>query len=126
MKKIISILSITLLFTSLAHAKEGENSWAEMNLKGKVKSMQESKYAVAEKSGEVQKGERKDSIIYIFNENGYKIEKNRYMPDGSIKAGLGEPAMKKLKVGKIIQLYRIGFCRVDKIGSEIALYFAHK
>lgn len=48
------------------------------------------------------------------------------MPDGSIKTGLGEPAMKKLKVGKIIQLYRIGFCRVDKIGGEIALYFAHK
>lgn len=62
--------------------------------------------------------------IHWVGEPNVKIK--IFMPDGSVKTGLGEPAMKKLKVGKIIQLYRIGFCRVDKIGNEIFLYFAHK
>ncbi len=48
------------------------------------------------------------------------------MPDGSVREGVGEPATKKLKANQIVQLYRIGFCRVDKIGNEVAFYFAHK
>jgi glutamyl-tRNA synthetase len=51
------------------------------------------------------------------------------MPDGSVKSGIGETALRKLKPGSIIQLYRVGFCRVDRVdksGKEVALYFAHK
>lgn len=48
------------------------------------------------------------------------------MPDGNVKTGLGDPGMKKLKGGDIVQLQRIGFCRVDKAGIERVLYFAHK
>lgn len=51
------------------------------------------------------------------------------MPDGSVKSGVGETALRKLKPGSIIQLYRVGFCRVDKIdksGKEVTLYFSHK
>lgn len=48
------------------------------------------------------------------------------MPDGTVKTGLGDPGMKKLKDGDIVQLQRIGFCRVDKRGTERVLYFAHK
>lgn len=48
------------------------------------------------------------------------------MPDGKIVNGIGESALKKLKVGQMIQLYRVGFCRVDKIGKEVTLYFTHK
>ncbi len=48
------------------------------------------------------------------------------MPDGTVKDGVGEPALKKLKVGQIIQLYRVGFCRVDRTGKEVVLYFSHK
>lgn len=62
--------------------------------------------------------------IHWVGEPNVKIK--IFMPDGSVKTGIGEPAMKKLKVGQIIQFYRIGFCRVDKTGKEIAFYFAHK
>ncbi len=46
-------------------------------------------------------------------------------PDGVLQ-GIGEPAMKNLKVGDVIQMLRIGFGRVDKKGDEIQIVFAHK
>ena len=46
--------------------------------------------------------------------------------DGKIRNGIGEINMKKLKVGQLIQLVRIGFCRVDKVNKDIVLYYAHK
>lgn len=48
------------------------------------------------------------------------------MSDGSVKTALAEPAIKKIKLSQLIQFVRIGFCRVDKIGKEIVLYFTHK
>ena len=48
------------------------------------------------------------------------------MPDGLIMSALTEPDVKKLKVGDLVQFYRIGFCRVDKVGKDTVLYFAHK
>lgn len=47
-------------------------------------------------------------------------------PDGVVK-GLGEPAMKKLKAGCLIQMERVGFGRIDKVSNgKIIIYFAHK
>jgi len=49
------------------------------------------------------------------------------MPDNSVQRGLGEPALKKVKVGDIVQFMRIGFARCDKkLKNEIIFYFAHK
>lgn len=48
------------------------------------------------------------------------------MPDGSIKQAIAELGIKKAKVNDLIQLVRIGFCRVDKTGREIKLCFAHR
>ncbi len=48
------------------------------------------------------------------------------IPDGSIKKGVSEVNFKKLKVGQVIQMPRIGFARMEKIGREMVLYFAHK
>lgn len=48
------------------------------------------------------------------------------MPDGSMKEGIGEPGMMKLKKDELIQLVRIGFFRVDKVNKDIVLYYAHK
>lgn len=62
--------------------------------------------------------------IHWVGEPNVKIK--IFMPDGQIKSAVGEFGMKKLKVGQMIQLYRVGFCRVDKVGKEIVLYFTHK
>jgi glutamyl-tRNA synthetase len=48
------------------------------------------------------------------------------MPDGSILAGFSEPTKGMIKPGDIIQFERIGFGRVDQIGTELVVWFAHK
>jgi glutamyl-tRNA synthetase len=48
------------------------------------------------------------------------------MPDVTIKEGIAETNVKKLKVNQLIQLVRIGFCRVDKVDKDIVLYYSHK
>jgi len=74
---------------------------------------------------------------FVSNEIPYDLQKIQWisepnaklkivMPDGSTKTGVGEINMKKLKVGQLIQLVRVGFCRVDKINKDIVLYYAHK
>jgi len=48
------------------------------------------------------------------------------MPDGSTRAGVSEPTTRILESGDIIQFERIGFGRVDQIGTEFVVWFAHK
>ena len=48
------------------------------------------------------------------------------MPDAGVKEGIAEANVKKLKVNQMIQLVRIGFCRVDKVDKDIVLYYSHK
>lgn len=49
------------------------------------------------------------------------------MDDASLKTGLGEGALKDLKVGDIVQFERVGFARLDEIaGDELIFYYAHK
>lgn len=49
------------------------------------------------------------------------------MDDASIKTGLGEGALKDLKVGDVVQFERVGFARLDEIkDDELIFYYAHK
>ena len=49
------------------------------------------------------------------------------MDDASVKTGLGEGALKDLKVGDVVQFERVGFARLDEIkGNELIFYYAHK
>ena len=49
------------------------------------------------------------------------------MDDASVKTGLGEVALKDLKVGDVVQFERVGFARLDEIGDdELIFYYAHK
>jgi len=48
------------------------------------------------------------------------------MPDGSTKEGIAEKNVARLKVNQLVQLVRIGFCRVDKVDKDIVLYYSHK
>ncbi len=45
----------------------------------------------------------------------------------TVKQGLGEKGLDKLKVGNIVQLERIGFARLDKKSKDkLTFYFAHR
>ena len=49
------------------------------------------------------------------------------MDDASVKSGLGESALRDLKVGDVVQFERVGFARLDEIkDDEMIFYFAHK
>ena len=49
------------------------------------------------------------------------------MDDASLKTGLGEGALRDLKVGDIVQFERVGFARLDEIkDDELVFYYAHK
>lgn len=65
-----------------------------------------------------------DPKLHWVSEPNVKIK--IFFPDGKIRTALAEPAIKKVKVGQMIQLVRVGFCRVDKVGREILLYYTHK
>lgn len=49
------------------------------------------------------------------------------LPTPNVSVGLAEPMLSNETVGKIVQLTRFGFARVDEAGREsIRLYFAHE
>jgi len=49
------------------------------------------------------------------------------MPDKKLKKGIGEPALRDLEVGTMVQLERFGFCRLDnKSKNKVSFWFAHK
>ena len=49
------------------------------------------------------------------------------MDDASLKEGLGEGALRDLRVGDVVQFERVGFARLDEIkDDELIFYFAHK
>ncbi len=48
------------------------------------------------------------------------------MPDNIVKKGLIESNAAKIKVGEVVQLYRFGFCRLDrKEGNKLVFYYGH-
>ena len=85
---------------------------------GNIKLSKKSEYSGNEISHEMQK-------IQFVSSPHVKVE--ILMPDSKTLKGLGEPEMKKLKVGDVIQMNRVGFARVDKAGKgKVRLVFAHK
>lgn len=55
------------------------------------------------------------------------VNVNIVMDDASTKTGLGEGALKDLKVGDVVQFERVGFARLDEIkDNELVFYYAHK
>jgi len=49
------------------------------------------------------------------------------LPDATVMTGLAESGLKLEKAGAIVQLVRIGFCRVDQVTDDlISLWFAHQ
>ncbi|MEM3500510.1 MAG: glutamate--tRNA ligase [Candidatus Woesearchaeota archaeon] len=52
---------------------------------------------------------------------------NVLMPDNTLRTGLGEPSLKSLTVGEVVQFERFGFARLDSIKNGILeFWFAHK
>lgn len=62
-------------------------------------------------------------IHWTLPKNSVKVKV--ISPEGLMQ-GYGEPDLKNLKVGEIIQFERFGFVRLDSRNDEMIFYFAHK
>lgn len=59
------------------------------------------------------------------NDKNFKVDV--LMPEGSIVSGLGEPEMKRLKEGDIVQFERFGYVRLHKKQkNKLEFWYAHK
>lgn len=92
MKKIILLTALItasfILFScSGQNNNKIKNDLTELKLKGKVKTLKETKYIAVDKFGEIQKGDMVDEVpkyICSFNEIGKKTEESQYNSDGSL------------------------------------------
>lgn len=88
-KNLLSIILI-LFFLGCSSNSKYENDVTRLNLKGKVKSINEFSYEAIEKFGNIKRGKRKRKLSWdldeyiIFDDKGNEIEKNRYNSDGSL------------------------------------------
>ena len=71
--------------------------------------------------------EKGDSIVHWLPKEADLAHVEVRMPDGSVHSGLGEPMLKTLKEGTVVQLERFGFCRLDrKEPDKLVFWYAHK
>ncbi|MBW2969005.1 glutamate--tRNA ligase [Candidatus Woesearchaeota archaeon] len=68
-----------------------------------------------------------DFIMHWLPVNENLVNVEVLMPDKTIKKGLGEPELKNINKGDVVQLERFGFCRLDKIEKDkLTFWFAHR
>jgi len=71
--------------------------------------------------------EKGEAIMHWLPVSKDLVKVELLMPDNTLVKGLGEAGMSKLKAGAIIQLERVGFCRLDKIsGKTLKFWFTHR
>ena len=93
MKNISRLLIITTFLIScvqngeLKTVSKNNNDWSKSNLLGEVKSFRETKFLAVNNFSIVEDGEKKPHLFnkeILFNLDGFKIETNEYMPDGTL------------------------------------------
>ena len=83
MKKILSLFIVGLFLVGCSEKDAKKTGWERDNLKGKVKSITETKYKAVEKPGKVQKVSLSKKYSYKYDNNGNKIEYASYNSNGS-------------------------------------------
>jgi len=94
MKSVVLILISSFLFLSCTNNKKSTETtarnntdWNKLQLKGDVKSFREIKFLAVDNFSIISDGEKIKHIYnkeVLFNLDGYKIEKNDYIPDGTL------------------------------------------
>lgn len=93
MKRIFTSILVTIFLfscgenTSSTDYYNPNSDWARLKLQGKVKAIKEIKFLAVDNFSEIEKGEKVKHIYnkeFLFNLDGYKIEQNDYIPDGTL------------------------------------------
>ncbi len=67
-----------------------------------------------------------ESTIHWLPAGSDVVDVEVLMPDKKVKKGFGEPSLRDLDVGTMVQFERFGFCRLDKKDKKLSFWFAHK
>lgn len=71
--------------------------------------------------------EKGEAIMHWLPVEDKLVQVEVLMPDATIKKGFAEQAIAQLKVGDIVQLERLGFCRLDaKKDGKLLFWYCHK
>ncbi|MDF1673197.1 MAG: hypothetical protein P1U41_06805 [Vicingaceae bacterium] len=88
---IISVSLLTIIscgeINSFSESDYSNTDWRRLKLKGKVKAIKEIKFIAVGSFSEIVNGERVKHIYnkeFLFNLDGFKIEQNDYIPDGTL------------------------------------------
>ncbi len=92
MKRAIFICFSVLIFFSCSEksitlSEHEDNDWNRLQLKGKVKAIKEIKFLAVDDFSEIVNGEKVKHIYnkeFLFNLDGFSIEQNDYIPDGTL------------------------------------------
>lgn len=70
--------------------------------------------------------DKKAKLIHWLPYRKDLIKVEILMPDKTLRKGLAEKSVKKLKVGDVVQFVRFGFCRLDKKEkNKLSFWFTH-
>lgn len=88
------ICSISLIFlfscgnnSTPSFSDNSDSDWRKLKLQGNVKAIKEIKFLAVDNFSEIDKCEKIKHIYnkeFLFNLDGYKIEQNDYIPDGTL------------------------------------------
>ncbi|MBI4140718.1 glutamate--tRNA ligase [Candidatus Woesearchaeota archaeon] len=71
--------------------------------------------------------ERGEAIMHWLPVEEKTVQVEVLMPDATVKKGVGEAKLSQLKVGEIVQLERLGFCKLDaKEKGKLIFWYAHR
>ena len=70
--------------------------------------------------------QNKGKIIHWLSANDENVESELLLEDHSIVKGLVEPALSCVSKGKIVQLQRMSFARLDSKEGKVVFYYLHK
>ena len=92
-----------------------------------INFVKDKKKLIYQDTGYKEYKEKGDKIMHWLPKSDYLVDVEILMPDNTIRKGLGEETMKKIKQGDIVQLERFGFCRLDqKEDDKLTFWFTHK
>ncbi len=72
---------------SIVASNDETTDWHKLNLKGSIKAIKEIKFLAVDNFSEIQNGEKIKHVYnkeILFNLDGYRIEQNDYIPDGTL------------------------------------------
>jgi hypothetical protein len=93
MKQLIAFITCALLIfscgetTTIDAPDNPDSDWRKLRLQGKVKAIKEIKFLAVDNFSEIVKGEKIKHVYnkeFLFNLDGYSIEENDYIPDGTL------------------------------------------